>query len=285
MSATTWHLDPEQIDGYVASALAPAAQASAEAHLEACPSCRSRVASATAPGAFARRLERIWAATADRIDAPRASWLERCAASVAVPDHLARVIGASAGFRTAWLLATALAVAAGLALAHGEVGPVVFLLLSPLVPVAGVAAVFGGASGGAGSHAMEIATPFGELRLVLLRAAAVTATSIALLGAATLAVPATGLEAMAWLLPALALTTTTLALTTRIAPERAAVSVGVGWLLLIAVIAVELPTDARPTGDELGAIAAPLQLIALALLVASSVVFLARRQHLDLPTR
>lgn len=283
MSPTTWHLEPDQIDAYTRAALTPAARASAEAHLEACPSCRAGVASAVSSGALATRLERNWAATADRLDTPRAGGLERLAATVGVPDHLARVIGASAGFRTAWLLATALAVGAGLALANGEVGPVAFLLLSPLVPVAGVAAVFG--RRGAGSRAMETATPFGELRLMLLRTAAVTATSMVLLGAASLAVPTTGLEAVAWLLPALALTTTTLALATRFAPEQAALSVGVGWLLLIAVVTVELPPDARPTGAELGALGAPLQLTALALLITSTSVFLVRRRHVDLPTR
>lgn len=284
MSPTTWHLESDQIDAYTRAVLTPAARASAEAHLEACPSCRAGVASAVSSGALATRLERNWAATADRLDTPRAGGLERLASTVGVPDHLARVIGASAGFRTAWLLATALAVGAGLAFANGEVGPVAFLLLSPLVPVAGVAAVFG--RRGAGSRAMETATPFGELRLMLLRTAAVTATSmVLLLGAASLAVPTAGLEAVAWLLPALALTTTTLALATRFAPEQAALSVGVGWLLLVAVVTVELPPDARPTGTELGALGPPLQLTALALLITSTFVFLVRRQHVDLPTR
>jgi hypothetical protein len=178
-----------------------------------------------------------------------------------------------------------LAVVAGVAMALGDLGPVPFLLLSPLVPVAGVATAFAGTTTVAGCRSIEIATPFGELRLVLLRTAAVTATSILLLGATTLALPTAGLEAVAWLLPALALTTTTLALTTRLAPERAAGAVAVGWMLLIAVIATELPRASRPTAAELGAISAPLQLTAVALLILSTGVFVARRDHLDLPAR
>lgn len=285
MTAPTWHLDASTIDGFTTVALTPSAQASAEAHLEACPSCRAAVASSAGNGALAARLDRTWAEAAARIDAPRGGRLERFATAAGVPEHLARVIGASAGFRSAWLASLALAVVAGLAVAAGELGPVPFLLLSPLVPVAGVVAAFGGTSHAAGSRAMEVATPFGELRLVLLRTVAVTVTSIVLLGATTLALPASGPDAVAWLLPALALTTTTLALTTRFVPERAAAAVAAGWLLVIAVIATELPRAGRPTADELGGIAAPLQLIALALLILSSGVFLRRRDHLDLPTR
>ena len=285
MTAPTWHLDATTIDGFTAAALAPSAQASAEAHLEACSSCRAAVASNTEAGALAVRLDRAWAETAERIDAPRGGWLERLAAAAGLPDHLARLVGASAGFRAAWLVSMTLAFVTGLALANGEVGPVPFLLLSPLVPVTGVALAFGGGNVTAGVRPIEVATPFGELRLILLRTAAVTATSIVLLGATTLALPTTGPEAVAWLLPALALTATTLALTTRFAAERAAATVAVGWLLLIALIATELPRASRPTTAELGAIAAPLQLTAAALLILSTGVFIARRDHLDLPTR
>ena len=216
------------------------------------------------------------------------SWkqrLRRVDTAADLHDHLARLVGASVGFRAAWIASLALAAVAGLAIARGDLGPVPFLLLSPLVPVVGVVAAFGGSSLAAGCRSVEIATPFGELRLVLLRTAAVTTTSILLLSATTLALPTTGPDAVAWLLPALALTTTTLALATRFAPERAATAVAIGWLLGIAVIAAEMPRASRPTAAELGAIAAPLQLTAMALLLGSSTVFLLRRDRLDLPTR
>lgn len=285
MTAPSWHLDEDQIDDFTAAALAPADQSSAEAHLEACPTCRGAVASSAQAGALAARLERVWSETAESIDAPRGGRLERFATVVGLPDHLARVIGASAGFRAAWLASITVAVVAGLAMARGDLGPVPFLLLSPLVPVAGVATAFGGSSAAAGGRSVEIATPFGEPRLVLLRTAAVTATSILLLGATALASTATGLEAVAWLLPALALTTTTLALTTRFTPERAAGVVAVGWMLFVAVLATELPRASRPTADELGAIALPLQLTAVALLILSSAAFIVRKDRLDLPAR
>ncbi|MBL8775904.1 MAG: hypothetical protein JNK12_08235 [Acidimicrobiales bacterium] len=284
MTTAPWHLDAVQIDGYRTATLAPSAQSSAEAHLETCPVCRAAVAGAT-DGCLAGRIERTWAETAARIDAPRPRWLERIATTLGVPDHLARLIGASAGFRTAWFASLAVAVVAGLAVAGGGMGPVPFLLLSPLVPVAGVAAAFGGLGHAADTRSLEVATPYGEVRLVLVRTAAVTATSIVVLGLTTLALPSTGPDAAAWLLPALALTATTLALATRLAPERAAATVAVGWLALIAVLAAELPRSRRPTAAELGALTVPIQLGAAALLLASTVVFLRRRDRLDLPLR
>jgi len=285
MTAATWHVEPDLLDRYAAFDLGPSGRASVETHLQACASCRARVARSDIADALAPRLDAAWARAADQIDAPRSGWLHRLLTAVGVPDHLARVIGASVAFRSAWLASVVVAIVAAVAIARGDLDPVPFLLLSPLLPVVGVAASFGGNSRAHNFRAFELATPFGELRLVLLRSAAVTATSIVLLGTASLVLPTTGLDAVTWLLPALALTTTTLALSTRFTPERAATGVAVGWLFLVAVIAVELPRASRPTGTDLGAIAMPLQLTALVLLVASGWLFLARRDQLDLPAR
>lgn len=285
MNATAWHVAPDLLDRYANFDLGPSGRASVETHLQACPSCRERVAHSDAAIGLAPRLDAAWARTADRIDAPRSGWLHRISTAVGVPDHLARVIGASVAFRSAWLVSMVVAMAAAVAIARGDLDPVPFLLLSPLLPVVGAAASFGGNSRAHNFRAFELATPFGELRLVLLRSAAVTATSILLLGLASLALPTTGLEAVTWLLPALALTITTLTLSTRFTPERAAATVAAGWLCLIVLIVTEVPRDSRPTGTDLGALAVPLQLAALLLLVVSAGLFLARRDQLELPTR
>lgn len=285
MTAATWHVEPDLLDRYAAFDLGPSGRASVETHLQACPSCREQVVHSDIALGLAPRLDATWARTADRIDAPRAGWLHRLSTAVGVPDHLARVIGASAAFRSAWIVSVVVAAVAAVAIARGDLDPVPFLLLSPLLPVVGVAASFGGNSRAHNFRAFELATPFGELRLVLLRSAAVTATSIVLLGAASLALPTTGLEAVTWLLPALALTTTTLALSTRFTPERAAAAVAAGWLFVIVVMVTEVPRSGRPTGTDLGGIALPLQLTALLLLVVSGWSFLARREQLDRPTR
>ena len=283
MTRTPWHLDDDLLAAYAALAVSPSQRASVEAHLLSCASCRALVAERGAASALRQRLDDAWSLTVERVDQPRRTWMHRLAVALGVPDHLARVIGTSAAFRSAWMVSMALAVGAGVAIARGELGPVPFLLLAPLVPVVGVAAAYGGSTRANDSRAFELATPFGELRLVLLRAAAVTASSIVLLGLVSLIVPTAGLEAVAWLLPALALTTTTLALTTRFTPERAAEMVALGWVCVIAAAAFELPSRRRPTAPDLAGIAAPLQVTALVLLVVSTALFIARRHRLELP--
>lgn len=284
MTDPAWHLAAEQIDRYAALTLSPSAEASVEAHLEACARCRADVASSAAVTDLTPRLERTWTATADRIDAPPAGWLERLAGLVGVPDHLARLIGVSGAFRTAWLTSVLLAMVAGLGAASGDLPPVLFLLLSPLVPVVGVTATYGG-SGRHDARAFELATPYGELRLVLLRAAAVTVASLLVLGLVSATFAEVGPAAAAWLLPALALTASTLALSTRVPPERAASVVAVGWLLALQLAAVVLPPADRPTTDDLGALAVPLQLAAAAVLLVAAGAFAARRDLIDLPDR
>lgn len=282
MTAALWHLDADLIDHYAALALPPSAEASVEAHLEACEACRADVARRHVPADLAKRLDRTWAATVARVDAPRAGWLERLAGGVGVADHLARLIGVSGAFRAAWLTSVVLAVAAGVGIALGDLPPVVFLLLSPLVPVVGVAAAYGGRDR---ARAFELATPFGELRLLLLRAASVSVASLVVLGLVSASFADVGPAAAAWLLPALALTASTLALSTRTPPERAAMVVAIGWLLALQAAALAVPRSGRPSADDLGALAVPLQLGAAALLVVAAVAFVSRRHLVELPER
>ncbi len=285
MTAGPWHLDTDLLDRYAAFTLGPSGRASVESHLQACSTCRAAVAESEAAAGLDHRLDHVWAATLDRIDVPRRSWLHRLAAAVGVPDHLARLLGITAAFRAAWVASVALVMAAAVAIERGGLGPVPFLLLSPLVPVVGVAAAYGGGTRDRSCRPFEVATPFGELRLVLLRSTAVTVASIALLAAVSLLLPGVGLESVAWLLPALALTAATLALTTRVPPERAAWVVGVGWLATLQIGGTLAPRAQRPTATDLGALGLPLQLVALIVLVVSTTAFVARRHQIDLPTR
>lgn len=285
MNPTDWHLSEDLVTRYAEMTLAPSRCASVEAHLQECARCRTLVAHSTATSAMGPRIDHAWSLAVDRIDRPRRNWLHRLVAAVGVPDHLARLIGSSATFRSAWFASVGVVVAAGIAIAHGDLGPVPFLLLSPLVPVVGVAATYAGTSGANDFRAFELATPFGELRLLLVRTASVTVGSILVLTLTSLLLPSIGLDAIAWLLPALALTTTTLALATRVAPERAAGVVAVGWLITLFTVATLLPRAGRPTATDLGALAVPLQLTALALLVASTTAFTVRRHEIELPNR
>ena len=280
-----WHLSEADIDDYAALALLPSRRASVETHLQSCAACRTDVERNVEGTVLGARVDRSWELTADRVDRPRRNWLHRLAVAFGVADHFARLLAASAAFRLAWFASVVLVVAAGIAIARGDLGPVAFLLLSPLVPVVGVAASYGGSGRAPNMSAFEQATPFGQLRLLLVRTAAVTAASMIVLAAVSLVVPNLGLNAVAWLLPTLALTTCTLALATRWSPDRAAFVVAIGWLLLLAVVATALPLAERPTATDLGALAAPVQWLSLVVLVVSATAFLSRRHTIDLPTR
>jgi hypothetical protein len=72
----------------------------------------------------------------------------------------------------------------------------------------------------------------------------VLTTVLGLNGLATLALPAYGLRALAWLLPALALTATGLALTPRLGPVLAPSLVGGAWVALLLV--ADASTDGGP---------------------------------------
>jgi hypothetical protein len=93
--------------------------------------------------------------------------------------------------------------------------------------VAGVAVAFHGGLDPA--YEIGLAAPYSQFRLLLLRSAAVTAVTCVAAFAAGLLLPQRALTAAAWLLPALALTSLTLALGRRVDTAYAASGVTAGW--------------------------------------------------------
>jgi len=115
-----------------------------------------------------------------------------------------------------------------------------FLLIAPLVPVAGVAFAYGPDVDP--SYEVGAAAPYSAFRLVLLRTAAVLATSLPMVLAASLLLPglrATGLTAVTWLLPALAFTAVVLAASTWVRPTSAAVGLGTLWACAVGAAALD----------------------------------------------
>src|SRR5688500_859682 len=100
---TTWHADPATMGHYARGELAPAAAASVEAHLLACGRCRARVA-AVVP---VPRLDAIWAAVTNVVDAPRLTLTEHVLTRLGVRDHTARLLAATPSLTAAWLLSVA----------------------------------------------------------------------------------------------------------------------------------------------------------------------------------
>jgi hypothetical protein len=217
----TWHADATTLARYAGGAVDAVTAGSVEAHLTGCAECRE----ALAPYADGARLDATWAGVVDRLDRPRATAAERALRALGVRDDRARLLAATPSLRTSWLLSVLLVVTFAMVAGWAEGDGLVFLLVAPLLPVAGVAAAYG--PGVDAAYEVGVAAPFGGVRLLLLRSLAVLTFSVAVCGAAGLAVPGLG---AAWLLPALALSAATLALTTVTTPAVAAAVASLAWL-------------------------------------------------------
>lgn len=213
------------------------------------------------------------------LDAPPAPRLARALRAIGVPDGTVPLITATPGLRRSWLISVVVALlfavnAASSSTADGVERITAFLTVAPLVPLLGVALAFG--PGVDPTHDTAIAAPIDGFRLFLIRAITVlTASSLLLLAAAAL-VPAGGAYRFAWLLPALAVTTVTLALATRFDPRVAAGAAAIGWLFVMLV--------ATSRTDTAGAYGAGLQVSSLIVAVVGAAVFVHRRRRLDLVT-
>jgi signal transduction histidine kinase len=163
--------------------------------------------------------------------------VERGLVRFRVPDHVARLLASTPSLRLSWIAAAAIAAGFSAWAANvGTDGHLVFLLVAPVLPVAGVAAAYGPWADP--SHELATTTPFSGLRLLLLRSLAVLVATTALTAVAGALVPASEVSSFAWVLPALALTVASLALSTFVAPHVAASGVVAAWTAI--VIAAEV---------------------------------------------
>jgi hypothetical protein len=271
---TTWHADDETLARYAADELDDARAYSLEAHLIACEVCRAGLTEVT----DVARLDAMWAAVVDSIDAPRRGVVERGLVRLRVPGHIARLLAATPSLQLSWFLAEAVALgfavfAADQATGRREdVALVLFLVVAALLPVAGVAVAYGPRVDP--TYEVGLAAPMRSSRLLLIRAAAVLGTSIAITGLSALALPGSDWTAAAWLLPSLGLTLATLALATWVRPLVAAFAVTLAWLVG-ATVAVASPTDPLVPFRSGG------QIVFLLIIVASAFVLLRRREALE----
>lgn len=225
MSAHTWHADAASLRRYAEGTLGASASASVEAHLLACGPCRAGLSPASPP----TRLDAIWAKVEQTVDDPKRGPVERLLVVLHVPDHTARLVAATPSLRSAWLLSvTAALVFAAAAAQASPRGVLLFLVLAPALPVLGVAAAY--SRDGDPTYDVAQAAPYPAFRLLLLRTTAVLVSTVTLAGLAALLLPAAPGLAAAWLLPALALTTVTLALSARVPMAVAAAAVVALWL-------------------------------------------------------
>lgn len=230
---TVWHAEPEVLARFAAAPaeLDDVTASSLEAHLVACDRCRAAVGAASDPA----RLVEGWLGVADRIDRPRPTLAERVLGRL-LPHHVARVVAATPALRLAWLAAVAAVTAAVVAAARQVGADAPFLMLAPVVPLAGVAVTFGPTPDPAGEVAL--ASPLHGAGLVLWRTAAVLVTSLLVLLPGSLALPGMELHDVGWVLPALALTLAAVALSTWVPPFTATAVAGVAWALTLEVAAL-----------------------------------------------
>jgi hypothetical protein len=223
----TWHLDDQDLRAYARGELAPPLLWSADTHLMSCADCRGSLASVSDPAALDAGWERLDA----ELDVPRRGLFEGLLVRLGVPDHVARLLTATPVLRRSWLAAVVFLLLTTVGVVYTADSPTLFLALAPLLPLAGVALSYGPALDP--TYEIAVVSPVHGFRLLMIRTVAVLAAGLGLNGLATLALPSYGLRALAWLLPALALTATGLALTPRLGPVLAPSLVGGAWVALL----------------------------------------------------
>jgi hypothetical protein len=293
-AAVAGHAGEDLLASYAAGTVDGVAAWSVEAHLAACARCRSGLSAQVDPARLARNRSVLLV----RAALPEGGRLRRLLGRCGVPDHLLRLLAATPSLRRSWLLAVigVLAVMAGeaaavrygwipadgsrsLAVGYGRLagypGQAVlspFLLVAPLLVLAGVAAAFLPVFDPA--CRLAVAAPFSGFTLLLARSVSALAAALVPVVVAAFVVPGPGWLPVALLLPSLALCAFALAAATVVGPRAAAVTAGILWavpVLLLAADQVPLVVVQRNA-----------QFACAAVLCAGAAVLLARRDRFEL---
>jgi hypothetical protein len=271
----TWHVEPDQLDGYLHDRVDHAVAASVEAHLLGCERCRTALAerSATAD------LERSWCAIERRIDATIPDRMVRAGHAMGLPEVELRVLAPTASLRLASLLAIVIALGFAALLTQRDAGGAItlsrlaFLIVAPLVPLVAVVAALGTGS----EPAPELArtTPFSRLRIAALRAAVALATAVAVGVVMSTVVGGPWTRVGLWLLPALALSSVGALAAQRASASMVLAVLGSAWFIGVL-------TAASVTDDRLAAFRLEPQLVYLAIAAIAAALIAFRPSLVDL---
>ena len=262
----TWHAEGALMERYVRGQAGAVPAAALEQHLTVCAECRARMTSYVE----VEPLELVWGRIQEEVQAPARSVVERVLARLGVPEPEALLLAVAPSLRASWMLGVVATLSfAGVGAAYGGTrGFAFFLLVAPLVPMAGVALAYGPDVDPA--YEIGVAAPYSSARLLLLRTGAVLATSLPLVLAAGLLVPTMSWTAVAWLLPALALTALLLAVSTWVRPAPVAVALALLWAGVVGAAALE---------RDPGAVLAPANLLVYAVVGVAAALMLRLRIH------
>jgi signal transduction histidine kinase len=203
---------------------------------------------------------------------PAVPWLERVCARMGMPPYVAGIVSATPSLRLPWLAAAAaVALFAAIGASADPDRALLFLVIAPVVPLAGVAAAYGPWSDPMFETVRS--TPVSGFTVVLARSVAVVVTAVAVLALASLVAPVSVAWSWAWVLPALALSLSSLVLSTFTAPLIASAIVAGAWCVALASVAV--------LGDPFALFRGPAQLVFLAVAIAASLVVTRRRERFD----
>ena len=225
---------------------------------------------------LAARIDENLRVVHSEIDAPRESLLARFLRRVGVSDLTIPLVTATPALRRSWFVAIAIAVLFALSVASNDARDGVeriafFLTLAPLVPLLGVALAFG--RGVDPTHDIVVAAPRDTFRVFLVRSVTVLVASAVLLLLGSLALPAGGAYRVAWLLPALALTMLTMAISAGRDARVVAAIIASAWVVLVVVV-----SGAASSGAMFGPVT---QLAAAGVGATAVVMLLRRRRHIE----
>lgn len=282
-----WHAGEDLLTGYATGTIEPVVGWSVEAHLTRCGQCRAALSAQVDP----RRLARNRSVLLVRTALPDAGRTRRLLRHCGIPDHLLRLVAATPSLRRSWLLSVigVLAVVTGEAAAVrfgwirgsgiGRVGRhpdpeflVPFLLVAPLLVLAGVAAAFLPMFDPA--HRLAAAAPFSGFTLLLARAVSALGAALVLVAVAAFVVPGPGWLPVALMLPSLALCAFMLAAASVMDPRGAAITAGALWALPALLLAA--------TDVPLAIVQWNAQSVCTAVIIASAAVLFLRRDRFEL---
>jgi len=241
----TMHPDEDVLAAYAASVVDEIAAWSLEAHLSGCAQCRGAVSAHVDAERLARNRSVLLVSAA----IPAAGPVGRLLRRVGVPDHLLRLLAATPSLRRSWLLAVVAVMSAvsgeSILLVHiwsrpfGDGVWVAFVLIAPLLVLAGVAAAFLPVLDPA--YRLTAAAPFSGFRLLLLRTLSALVAALVPVVVAAFVVPGPRWLPAALLLPSLALCALALAAGTVVGPQAAAIAAAALWVFPVVLLAATNP--------------------------------------------